>query len=121
MSDNSQFDDGRSGSQTIQMKRRILKMSLRIIQEGDPSHYPKNIQTHFFGQDNNDQIARDALRVIAKANSISLDETINHLFNKNHVCAEIFETIINMRYPDKYEQIEYCTMCNKFNLIDKIR
>jgi hypothetical protein len=81
-------------------------------------HSPENIQAHFRAQGLGDPIVREALEVVAKANGLPVERVHQLFFARDAVVADMVRALINLRYPDRFEQLTYCPICQKFSLIE---
>jgi hypothetical protein len=81
-------------------------------------HAPENIQAHFQAQGLGDPIVREALGVVAKANGLPVERVQQLFFTRDAVVADMVRALINLRYPDRFEQLSYCPICQKFSLIE---
>ena len=81
-------------------------------------HAPENIQAHFQAQGLGDPIVREALGVVAKANGLPVERVQQLFFTRDAVVADMVRALINLRYPDRFEQLVYCPTCQKFSLLE---
>ncbi|WP_215844544.1 hypothetical protein HHS34_009215 [Acidithiobacillus montserratensis] len=82
-------------------------------------HSPENIQEHLRLQGIGDPIVREAFAVVAKANSLPIERVESLFFSRDQVVADMVRALIQMRYPDRFENIGYCAICQKFFMQEK--
>nr|WP_215843740.1 hypothetical protein [Acidithiobacillus montserratensis]MBU2748339.1 hypothetical protein [Acidithiobacillus montserratensis] len=63
-----------------------------------------------------DPIVREAMTIVAKANDLPVERVERLFFSRDQVAADMVYALIQMRYPDRFESIGYCTICRKFFL-----
>jgi len=51
---------------------------------------------------------REALEVVAKANGLLMERVHQLFFARDAVVADMVRALINLRYPDRFEQLTYC-------------
>ena len=64
-----------------------------------------------------DKIAKDELKIIAKKNKRSLNSVIKGFtVGQDEEITREFWTSIRAKYPDKFNRVEYCPSCKKFDV-----
>lgn len=79
-------------------------------------HAPEHIQAHFQAIDQGDPIVREALLVIAKANGLPVERAEQLFFARDRVAQDMVKALIHLRYHDRFAEIGYCPLCQKFFL-----